>query len=65
MVTAQERLQAAQDTSQTWQTTQDAAENRLNHGLAALPLVLNARAGTQQAVFDEESADENRARDAD
>jgi outer membrane protein len=57
LVTAQERLQAAQDTLRTAQTTQDAAENRLNNGLATLPDVLNARAETSQAAFDEESAD--------
>jgi outer membrane protein len=57
LVTAQERLQAAQDILRTAQTTQDAAENRLNNGLATLPDVLNARAETSQAVFDEESAD--------
>ena len=57
LVTAQERLQAAQDTLRTAQTTQDAAENRLNNGLATLPDVLNARAETAQAAFDEESAD--------
>jgi outer membrane protein len=57
LVTAQERLQAAQDTLRTAQTTQDAAENRLNNGLATLPDVLNARAETAQAMFDEESAD--------
>src|ERR1700761_231813 len=57
LVTARERLQAAQDTLRTAQTTQDAAENRLNNGLATLPDVLNARAETSQAVFDEESAD--------
>jgi outer membrane protein len=57
LVTAQEGLQAAQDTLRTAQTTQDAAENRLNNGLATLPDVLNARAETAQAVFDEESAD--------
>jgi outer membrane protein TolC len=57
LVTAQERLQAAQDTLRTAQTTQDAAENRLKNGLATLPDVLNARAETSQAVFDEESAD--------
>jgi outer membrane protein len=56
-VTAQEGLQAAQDTLRTAQTTQDAAENRLKNGLATLPDVLNARAETAQAVFDEESAD--------
>jgi outer membrane protein TolC len=57
LVTAQERLQAAQDTLRTAQTTQDAAEDRLNNGLATLPDVLNARAETAQAVFDQESAD--------
>src|SRR6202522_2696601 len=57
LVTAQERLQATQDTLRTAQTTQDAAENRLSNGLATLPDVLNARAETSQAVFDEESAD--------
>jgi outer membrane protein len=57
LVTAQERLQAAQDTLRTARTTQDAAENRMNNGLATLPDVLNARAETSQAVFDEESAD--------
>lgn len=57
LVTAQERLQAAQDTLRTAQTTQDAAEDKLKNGLATLPDVLNARAQTSQAVFDEESAD--------
>jgi outer membrane protein len=57
LMTAQERLQAAQDTLRTAQTTQDAAENRMDNGLATLPDVLNARAETSQAVFDEESAD--------
>ena len=57
LVTAQEKLQAAKDTLRTAQTTQDAAENRLNNGLATLPDVLNARAETAQAAFDEESAD--------
>lgn len=57
LTTAQERLQAAEDTLRTAQTTQDAAEDRLNNGLATLPDVLNARAQTSQAAFDEESAD--------
>jgi outer membrane protein len=57
LMTAQERLQATQDILRTAQTTQDAAENRLNNGLSTLPDVLNARAETSQAVFDEESAD--------
>ena len=57
LVTAQERLQAAQDTLRTAKTTQDAAESRLKNGLATLPDVLNARAQTAQAAFDEESAE--------
>jgi outer membrane protein len=57
LMTAQERLQATQDILRTAQTTQDAAENRLNNGLSTLPDVLNARAETAQAVFDKESAD--------
>jgi outer membrane protein len=57
LVTAQEKFEAAQDTLRTAQTTEDAAESRLNNGLATLPDVLNARAETAQAAFDEESAD--------
>lgn len=57
LVTAQERLQASQDILRTAQTTQDAAENRLSNGLATLPDVLQARAETAQAAFDEESSD--------
>jgi outer membrane protein len=57
LVTAQERLQATRDTLRTAQTTQDAAENRMDNGLATLPDVLQARAETSQAAFDEESAD--------
>jgi outer membrane protein len=57
LLTAQERLQAAEETLKTAQTTQDAAENQLNNGRATLPDVLNARAETSQAVFDRESAD--------
>lgn len=57
LLTAQERLQAAKDTLHTAQTTQDAAEAQLRNGRSTLPDVLNARAETSQAVFDEESAD--------
>jgi outer membrane protein len=57
LVTAQERLQATKDTLNTAQTTQDAAEAQLRNGRSTLPDVLNARAETSQAVFDEESAD--------
>jgi outer membrane protein len=57
LLTAQERLQAAEETLKTAQTTQDAAEDQLSNGRATLPDVLNARAETSQAVFDRESAD--------
>lgn len=57
LLTAQERLQATRDTLRTAQTTQDAAETQLRNGRATLPDVLNAKAETSQAVFDEESAD--------
>ncbi len=57
LITAEERLQAAQETLKTAQTTQDAAENQLNNGRATLPDVLNARAQAAQAAFDLESAD--------
>jgi outer membrane protein len=64
LLTAQERLQAAEETLKTAQTTQDAAEDQLSNGRATLPDVLNARAETSQAIFDRESADgdENVAR---
>ena len=57
LITAQERLQAAEDILKTAQTTQDSAEARLSNGRATLPDVLNARAETAQAMFDRESAD--------
>jgi outer membrane protein len=57
LITAQERLQAAEDILKTAQTTQDSAEARLSNGRATLPDVLNARAETAQALFDRESAD--------
>lgn len=57
LLTAQERLQATQDTLKTAQTTQDAAEDQLANGRSTMPDVLNARAATAQAVFDMESAD--------
>ena len=57
LLTAQERLEAARETLKTAQTTQDAAEDRMNNGRATLPDVLNARAETAQSVFDLESAD--------
>lgn len=57
LLTAQERLEAAKETLKTAQTTQDAAEDRLNNGRATLPDVLNARAETAQSAYDLESAD--------
>jgi len=57
LLTAQERLQATKDTLKTAQTTQDAAEAQLRNGRSTIPDVLNARAETSQAVFDEQSAD--------
>jgi outer membrane protein len=57
LLTQQERLEAAQRTLKTAQTTQDAAEAQLLNGRSTLPDVLNARAETSQAVFDRESAD--------
>jgi outer membrane protein len=56
LLTAKERLQATRETLKTAQTTQDAAELQLRNGRSTLPDVLNARAETAQAVFDEESA---------
>ncbi|WP_263366542.1 TolC family protein [Edaphobacter bradus] len=55
----QERLEAAQQTLKTAQTTQDAAEAQLQNGRSTIPDVLNARAETSQAVFDLEAADGN------
>ncbi len=57
LLTAEEALQAANDTLKTAQTTHDAAETQLRNGRSTLPDVLNARAETSQAVFDQESAD--------
>jgi outer membrane protein len=57
LLTAQERLQASEETLKTARTTQDAAENQLLNGRSTLPDVLNARAETEQAIFDRESAD--------
>jgi outer membrane protein len=57
LLTAQERLQAAQETLKTDQTTQDASEAQLSNGRATLPDVLNARAETAQSRFDLEAAD--------
>ena len=57
LLTAQERLEAARETLKTAQTTQDAAEDRMNNGRATEPDVLNARAETAQSLFDLESAD--------
>ena len=56
LLTAQERLEAAKETLKTAQTTQDAAEDRMNNGRATMPDVLNARAETAQRMFDLEAA---------
>jgi outer membrane protein len=57
LLTAQQRLQAAKETLKTAQTTQDAAEDRMNNGRATMPDLLNARAETAQSQFDLEAAD--------
>jgi len=57
LLTTQEQLEAAKETLKTAQTTQDAAEDRLNNGRATMPDVLNARSETAQAQFDLEAAD--------
>ena len=57
LMTAQERSGATRDILKTAQTTQDAAEARLQNGRATLPDVLNARAETAQATFDLASAE--------
>jgi len=57
LITQQERLEAARQTLNTAQTTQDAAEAQLANGRSTMPDVLNARAETAQAAFDMESAD--------
>jgi len=56
LVTADERLDAAQKILSTAQTTEDAAQAQLNNGRATLPDVLNARAARAQAAFDLEDA---------
>ena len=57
LLTAQERLTAAEQTVRTAQTTLDSAEARLRCGRATLPDVLSARSESAQAIFDRESAD--------
>ncbi|SEG63453.1 Outer membrane protein TolC [Bryocella elongata] len=57
LLTAEERSEAARAILKTAQTTQDAAEAKLQNGRATLPDVLNARAETAQANFDLASAD--------
>lgn len=57
LLTAQEKLEAAKETLRTAQTTQDAAEDRMNNGRATMPDLLNARAETAQSLFDLEAAD--------
>jgi outer membrane protein TolC len=57
LLSQQQRLDAAQQTLKTAQTTQEAAEAQLANGRSTRPDVLNARAETAQAAFDLESAD--------
>ena len=52
LITAQERLDAAQQVVKTAETTQQAAEAQLANGRATRPDVLNAQAATAQAAFD-------------
>ena len=56
LVTAEQRLNAAQKILSTAQTTEDAAQAQLDNGRATLPDVLNARAVRAQAAFDLEDA---------
>ena len=57
LVTAQERLAAAEEILKTARTTLDAAEERLNNGRGTMPDMLNARSETAQAIYDREAAD--------
>jgi outer membrane protein TolC len=56
LVTAEQRLDAAQKILSTAQTTEDAAKAQLDNGRATLPDVLNARAARAQAAYDLEDA---------
>ena len=57
LLTAQQRIEAANRVLATAHTTQQAIESQLENGRATLPDVLNARAATAQAEFNQESAD--------
>jgi len=50
------QVDAAETSLLNAKTVQDAAENRLEHGLATLPDVLEARSATAQAEYDLQSA---------
>jgi outer membrane protein TolC len=56
LITADQRLAAAQQILTTAKTTEDAAQAQLEQGRATLPDVLNARAARAQAAFDLEDA---------
>jgi len=56
LATAEEGLEAAQQTLKTAEVTQEAAEAQLAYGRSTLPDVLNARAEAAQASFDLQSA---------
>lgn len=57
LLTARERLQAAEETLKTARIVLDAAQARLENGRGTLPDVLHAKSETAQAVFDRETAD--------
>ena len=57
LLTAQQRLDAANRVLATAHTTQQAIESQLENGRATLPDVLNARAATAQAEFNQAAAD--------
>lgn len=56
LITAQQRLTAAEQILATAQTTEDAAQAQLENGRATVPDVFNARAARAQAAFDLEDA---------
>jgi outer membrane protein len=56
LVTAEQRLEAAQQILKTAKTTEDSAQAQLDQGRTTLPDVLNARAARAQAAYDLEDA---------
>ena len=57
LLTARERLQAAEETLKTARIVLDAAQARLENGRGTLPDVLHAKSRNRTAVFDRETAD--------